>query len=183
MNTFIALLRGINVAGQKKIKMAELKEMFEELGYTSVKTYIQSGNVVFQHTLLDHNHHTLIIKKGIQEYFGFDVPVLILTREKLITIYEANPFAERLATGEIAENKMYFTLLQDMESTEREELPTQLFFEPEEFAVTQDVVYLFAAKGYGKTKLSNNFFEKKLRCSATTRNLRTVLKLMEISNF
>ena len=183
MNTFIALLRGINVSGQKKIIMAELKEVFEALGYISVTTYIQSGNVVFQHALLDSNYHALVIKKGVQERFGFDVSVLVLTREKLIGIYNANPYAERLATGEIAENKMYFTLLQGMENMEAVESLNELSCSPEEFVITKEVVYFFAANGYGKTKLSNNFFEKKLRCSATTRKLRTVLKLMEISNF
>ncbi|GAA4273015.1 DUF1697 domain-containing protein [Aquimarina gracilis] len=182
MNTYIALLRGINVSGQKMIKMVDLKTMFENLGFVSVKTYIQSGNVVFKSEKEDVKQIGSLIKQGILEIFGYEVPVLVLTHEKLDSIYKENPFLDRIANGEIEEKKMYFTLLSNSpDTTMKKELETTTYGK-EEFIITEEVVYFFAAIGYGKTKLNNNFFEKKLKCSATTRNLKTVIKLLELSN-
>ncbi|MEW7290095.1 DUF1697 domain-containing protein [Aquimarina sp. 2304DJ70-9] len=181
MKTYIALLRGINVSGQKKIKMIDLKGMLEDLGLTSVTTYIQSGNIVFK----SKNTNTQIlsdqIKKGISTKFGFDVPVLLLTPETLKDIYQKNTFSEGLLNGEIEDKKMYFTLLS---ASPDQEAVVELMakdYEEEKFKITDKVVYFYAAKGYGKTKLTNNFFEKKLKCNATTRNLKTVIKLLELS--
>lgn len=182
MKTYIALLRGINVSGQKKIIMAELKIMFEGLGSTSVSTYIQSGNIIFRHekdiaTLTD------IIKQGILSQFGFDVPVLVVTPETLVSIYKNNPFLIRLEAKEIEDKKMYFTLLSktpDDKSIEDIELTTARS-ENEEFVIAKNVVYFYAANGYGRTKLNNNFFEKKLQSTATTRNLKTINKLLKLS--
>ncbi len=182
MKTYIALLRGINVSGQKKIIMTDLKTMFEELGCISVRTYIQSGNVIFRDEK-DTETLTNMIKKEILTQFGFDVPVLVLTREALTSIYKNNPFLKRLKTKEIEEKKMYFTLLSKTPDVKNiEDLKeTTSRSENEEFVITQDAVYFYAANGYGRTKLSNNFFEKKLKSTATTRNLKTINKLLELS--
>ncbi len=182
MKTYIALLRGINVSGQKKIIMADLKTMFESLGFTSVITYIQSGNVVFESKKEEITKIEEVIKQGIFKTFGYEVPVLILTHDILKSIYEGNPFLDRITEGKIEEKKMFFTLLSnppDMSSTKDLELASGI---GEEFVITEKVVYFFAANGYGKTKLSNNFFEKKLKCKATTRNLKTVVKLLELGS-
>lgn len=182
MKTYIALLRGINVSGQKKIKMIDLKAMSEAIGLTSVTTYIQSGNIVFQSSIEDVKLLSSTIKDGIKDHFGFDVSVLVLTRGVLQKIHQYNPYAERLQSGEIEDKKMYFTLLsEEPEASAIEEL-TSTSYEPEEFVITKNVVYFFAANGYGKTKLNNNFFEKKLQQTATTRNLKTVIKLLDLSN-
>ncbi len=181
MNTYIALLRGINVSGQKKILMVDLKNLFETLGFLSITTYIQSGNVIFQSDQADTNNLSDLIKKGIEERFGFDVPVLVLTRDLLLSIFEENPFSERISNGEIEEKKMYFTLVS---SAPDKALVKELAIKDygnEEFVVGQNVVYFFAANGYGRTKLNNNFFEKKLKCKATTRNLKTVSRLIDLS--
>ncbi len=182
MKTYIALLRGINVSGQKKIKMVDLKVMFESLGFKSVITYIQSGNVVFKSGKDDPILIGDTIKQGILKTFGYEVPVLVLTHETLVSIDEENPFLKRIANGEIEEKKMYFTLLSDPPDASAVRELTAAFFGEEEFVITNKVVYFFAAHGYGRTKLHNNFFEKKLKCSATTRNLKTVIKLLELSN-
>ncbi len=182
MKIYIALLRGINVSGQKKIKMADLKVMFESLGFESVTTYIQSGNVVFKSGKDDPVLIGDTIKQGILKTFGYEVPVLVLTHEILTSIYQENPFLERLANEEIEEKKMYFTLLSNVPDISAVKELTSTSYGNEEFVITQKVVYFFAAHGYGRTKLHNNFFEKKLKCSATTRNLKTVIKLLELSN-
>ncbi|WP_062054491.1 DUF1697 domain-containing protein [Aquimarina longa] len=181
METYIALLRGINVSGQKKIKMADLKVMFEDLGCISVTTYIQSGNVVFQYKSIDTKKISVLITKGILTHFGFDVPVLVLTHRALVSIYENNPFLEQLKTKMIEDKKMYFTLLfNEPDSTTVAEF-ANISYDNETIISTSEVVYLYAGNGYGKTKLTTVFFEKKLNVMATTRNLKTMHKLIELS--
>lgn len=181
MKTYIALLRGINVSGQKKILMADLKSMFEDLGYSSVVTYIQSGNVIFKDEEIDSKVVSTVIKKEILKKFSFDVPVFVLTREDLVGIYVNNPYVDRIKTEEIEEKKMYFTLLSTLPNSDGVQEISSNSYEPEEFKITDKVVYFYAANGYGRTKLNNNFFEKKLKSVATTRNLKTVIKLLDLS--
>ncbi len=181
MKIYIALLRGINVSGQKKIKMVDLKTMFENLGFTSVTTYIQSGNIIFKSDKEDIDFLGHCIKERILETFEYDVPVLVLTPKTLKSIHQNNPFSKRIMSGEIEEKRMYFTLLGSAPETTNPETCIAASSGGEEFVITKNVVYFFAANGYGKTKLNNNFFEKKLKCSATTRNLKTIIKLLEIS--
>jgi len=180
MQTYIGLLRGINVSGQKKIKMADLKIMFEDLGFTSVITYIQSGNVFFKSEEKELEVIEDVIKKGIANTFGYDVPVLILTSETIQTIYKENPYLDRINNGEIEDKKMYFTLFSTSPDQEKIDVLQQQSYGEEEFIITSKVVYFFAANGYGKTKLTNNFFEKKLGVNATTRNLKTMVALLKI---
>jgi len=181
MNTYIALLRGVNVGGHKKIKMADLKELFQKLGCVDVITYIQSGNIVFRDAQENIDILENKIKTAIKEHFGFDVPVLIITHNTLNQILESNPFSQRLKSEEVEKKKMYFMLFCDPpDPLEVKELSSRSF-DPEEFIIAKNVIYLFAANGYGKTKLHTNFFEKKLVCSITTRNLRTLSKLLELS--
>ena len=96
MATFISLLRGINVSGQKKIKMDELKKLYDSLGFKKVQTYIQSGNVVFECHDASIPKITERIKKKIKESFGFDVIVLIRTKEEFKKITRNNPFSKKL---------------------------------------------------------------------------------------
>src|SRR5690606_41069078 len=92
MNTYIALLRGINVSGHKIIKMAELKKMFENTGFQNVKTYIQSGNVVFQTNKSDISELEKLLRNAIEDTFGFDVHIKILIPEEIKAALEENPF-------------------------------------------------------------------------------------------
>lgn len=182
METYIALLRGINVAGQKKIKMIDLKSLFESIGCTTVTTYIQSGNVIFAYKKTTTNTLSNLISKEIMKQFGFEVPVLVLTPEILTSIYKNNPFTQKIENEEIEDKKMYFTLLTSPpDPTATKELMAT-DYGVEQFVITDNVVYFYAANGYGKTKLSNNFFEKKLKSQATTRNLKTVIKILQISS-
>ncbi len=181
MKGYIALLRGINVSGQKKIKMADLKAMFEKIGFTSVVTYIQSGNIIFKSDVTSVKEISNMIKSGIFDHFAYDVPVLVLTLEVLENIYNDNPYADLLQQQILEGKKMYFTLLSSLPDMAQIDDINKYCGEDEDFTITDEVVYFYAANGYGKTKLSNNFFEKKLKCTATTRNLKTVIKLLELS--
>lgn len=180
MNTYIALLRGINVGGHKKIKMADLKETLIAAGFKNVVTYIQSGNVVFKDASEDMGMLQKKIKSAIKKRFGFEVTVVVITQDMLQDILLRNPFAEKLKNGLIEEKKMYFMMLCKSYDVSAVQELSAISFDLEEFVITKNVIYLFAANGYGKTKLNTNFFEKKLKCETTTRNLRTMNKLLDL---
>ncbi|BDC99575.1 DUF1697 domain-containing protein [Persicobacter psychrovividus] len=175
MTKKIAILRGINVGGKRKILMADLRSVCEGLGWTDVKTYIQSGNVLF---MSDRSNAELEIEleKAIKAHFGFDVPVIIRTSQEMEGIVEHNPFVK---DAEIAQLHLVFLKEVPMATQIEEALVHN--FEPDQFHVAGQEVYLYCAGAYHKTKMSNNFFEKKLKVGATTRNWKTVLKLVELS--
>jgi uncharacterized protein (DUF1697 family) len=178
METYIALLRGINVSGQKQIKMAALKASLEEAGLQRVRTYIQSGNVVFEHDSQDPKRLASLIEQDILKRFGFDVHVILITPSELATVLTSNPFLN--SRGEDVK-LLYVTFLAD------EPVPASIAdlknvnYSPEEFSLRGKQLYLFAANGYGNAKMNNNFFETKLKVKATTRNWNTITKLVELS--
>lgn len=179
MKTYIALLRGINVGGHKKIKMADLRVLMNQLGFSAVETYIQSGNIVFDS---NENERSLLgqnIKKAIAETFGFDVPILLKTKQEIAAILEESPFKK---AADIAENKIYYTLLHE---TPKEDAIASLVakdYPNERFVITANCVYLNCFLGAGKAKLNNALIERKLNVQATTRNHRTLLKLLAMVN-
>lgn len=179
MKTYVALLRGINVSGHRKIKMVDLKAMLDEMGFKDVMTYIQSGNVVFKSSLGGNVQLGEKIKKGIAKTLDFDVPVLVKTYEELKSILDRNPFTE---ASDIENKRIYFALLK--EAPKRELIATfkEENFPGELFVVTDECVYLNYSLGAGKAKLSNNLIERKLKVSATSRNYRTMVKLLEMSS-
>lgn len=175
MNTYIALLRGINVAGQKKVPMAELRDLLSKSGLKNVKTYIQSGNVIFQSSERDIQKLELIIHKAIKQHFGFEVPVLIKTPQELQMIFDACPFPEEEKINS------YFTLLYTIPEKNLVEDVSKISHQNEAFIITDNCIYFYSAIGYGRTKYNNNFFERKLKTTATARNYKTMLKLLSLS--
>ncbi|SNY94565.1 DUF1697 domain-containing protein [Flagellimonas pacifica] len=176
MKTYIALLRGINVSGQKKIKMADLRDALEKGNLKNVKTYIQSGNIVFDSAELNNAALEDKIKDVILTRFGFEVPTMVVTGSEIEAIIKANPFVNKTE-----ESNLYFVLLKQSPAKEHQEEFNQLNFVNEDFHVTNTCVYLCCEKGYGKAKLDNNFVERKLKVQATTRNLKTMNKLVEMT--
>ena len=174
MKVYIALLRGINVSGQKKIIMSDLKQLLIETGLQEVVTYIQSGNVVFKSN--EKNAHQLseIISRAIEAKYHFKVPTLVLAADTLNSIIAEAPPTSWLYQPE---DTLYFTLLHQIPSKTHIEEIQSLDLEDEKFVITNQCVYFTCVKGYGKAKCNNNFFEKKLKVGATTRNLKTMLKL------
>ena len=175
MKTHIAILRGINVSGQKKIIMTELKELFESLGFVSVQTYIQSGNVVFES---DKQGLATVISKAITTKYTFDIPVQVVTKEELQFVVKHNPFLNRAT---IDEKFLHYTFLKELPNQELISALEAQSFEGEDFKIIEKVVYLNCPNGYGKAKMNNNFIERKLKVVATTRNLKTVNKLILLS--
>ncbi|WP_299556915.1 DUF1697 domain-containing protein [Seonamhaeicola sp.] len=175
MNTYIALLRGINVSGQKKIPMAELRELLAKSGFKKVQTYIQSGNVVFQSSETDKGALALKMHSAIKSHFGFEVPVLVLTPKDLKQIFGDCPFPQ-----EKKENS-YFTMLYTTPDKGLVEEASKKTYPNEEFVITPKCIYFYCDIGYGKAKFCNNFFERKLKTTATARNYKTMVKLVEMS--
>lgn len=179
MKTYIALLRGINVSGKNKIPMADLRAMLTDMGLNSVKTYIQSGNVVFQ----SKEDKTAIleasIKENIKSAFGFEVPVLVKTKTELEVIFKSNPYTDSDA---IKEKQVYFVLLKNPAERELVKAFHSEKYATEDFKITDDCVYLLCKIGYGKAKLNNNLIERKLKVEATTRNYNTMVKLLDMSS-
>jgi uncharacterized protein (DUF1697 family) len=179
MAKFIALLRGINVSGQKKIKMTDLKNLFEDLKFTNVETYIQSGNVLFSTKSNNTKSIKSKIEKGIEAQYGYTVRVILKTPDELGTALKKNPFLKNKDTG-----KFYYTFLSEKPSIENLKKLKGIDYSPEEYFIDDDKIYLFFPDGYGKAKMNINLFEKKLGLFATSRNHRTVETLfkMAISN-
>lgn len=174
----ISILRGINVSGQKLIKMDALRKMYEDLGFDSVQTYVQSGNVIFISP--DHriDELELKIRMQIEKNFGFDVPVICLSLERLQEIVENNPFTRDL-------NKdmafMHVTFLSSRPEEFKQETIESKKSAVEEIVFTDDAIYLYCPGGYGKTKLSNNFLENVLKVEATTRSWKSTTELLKIA--
>ena len=178
MKTYIALLRGINVSGQKKIKMTDLKALFVKIGLDDVVTYIQSGNVVFKSDEKKIQKLEEKIKKGIADSFGFDVPVLVKTKMELEDILQKSPYTKQ---EDLEAKRIYYVLLKDAPNQEfianldQDDYPNELFL------ISENCVYLNCLNGAGNAKLTNNIIERKLKVSATTRNHRTMMKLLELT--
>jgi uncharacterized protein (DUF1697 family) len=165
------MLRGINVSGQKKIRMADLRNLYESLGLKNVQSYLQSGNVVFDSEEQDANNLSKSIEAQIEQQFGFFVPVLMRTGDDFCGLIESKPFSKERSADP---SRVLVTFLY--------ERPDQSKFEglsiPEnetcKIVLEEDVIFLHCPDGYGRSKLSNNYFEKKLNVIATTRNWKTV---------
>jgi|SRR5690606_21225206 len=177
---YIAILRGINVGGHRKILMKDLRDLFVGLGYTDVITYIQSGNVIFEGSV-DENplDSARRIESAIDEKFGYDVPVIVVSAAELNQAIAANSYYQS-KPEDIA--KFHLTFLSETPAQNKVELIKDIDFFPDQFEIEGRSVYLsLGGDGkYHKTKLNNQFFEKKLSIKATTRNWKTVLKLAEM---
>ncbi|GGI55817.1 DUF1697 domain-containing protein [Winogradskyella haliclonae] len=171
MKIYIALLRGINVGGHRKVLMAELRELLSKSGLKDVQTYIQSGNVVFQSSDTA-KHIKSNIEKAILDYFGFEVTTLIKTDDQLKAIFDNCPFQNE------EKEKSYFMMLDSIPDKIGLEEVSELSYSGEEFHITDNCIYFFSANGYGRTKFNSSFFERKLKANATARNYKTMLKLL-----
>ncbi|MCE5213283.1 MAG: DUF1697 domain-containing protein [Methanobacterium sp.] len=173
MNYYISLLRGVNVGGHK-IKMTQLKELYESLQLKEVKTYIQSGNVIF--TTEDDNifHLKNELERELERVFNFHIPLIIITRNELKMVIENNPFSNE------DPSKLYVTFLLDPSFDISEIEMEKIEDNAEKYFPGKKEIYLFLPNGYGRARLTNNFFEKELKVPATTRNWKTINKLYEL---
>jgi len=179
METYITLLRGINVSGSKMIKMDHLKQLYTGLQFSNVQTYIQSGNVIFSTVEKDLQSLEKLISDEIKIQFGFEVPVIIIRKEELVEILKNNPFVP--GEAEIDTAHLYVTILKDIPSPSALEMLLAADYNPEKFALLNQTIYLSLPLGYGNARLNNNFFETRLKTRATTRNWKTLGTLAKLA--
>src|SRR5438876_2692585 len=177
MTAFVSLFRGINVGGHHKIRMDELKELHEALGFKDVFPYIQSGNVVFTSDDADVARLRRHIEDGFEKKFGFHVEVFVRTSAELKDIIEKNPFQSQQSK----ESKwvvVLFLAARPDETAQEDLLKT--YVGPEELFIIGKEVYIYYPQGIGRSKLSHSLIEKKLKTFGTARNWNTILQLQKL---
>jgi uncharacterized protein (DUF1697 family) len=177
MPTYIVLLRGINVGGHARVKMDALRELFEGLGFEGVKTYVQSGNVIFRSAKSASGLAKKIEDKMLSA-FGIAVSVIVRTPEEVRSAIRNNPF---LKQKDIDLSKLHVTFLSEAPEKAAWKRLDGLTSGRDQFRGSGREIYLYCPDGYGVSKLSNNAFEKLLSVRATTRNWNSVNKIYEMS--
>ncbi len=177
MNRFVGILRGINVSGKNKIKTSDLKTALTGNGFQNVETYIQSGNLAFE--IREENQEEIAgtISRIIEKGFGYQVPVIVLSKDELNEIFTGNPFIQR----GLDESKLHVTFLEKEPGAEKVQEALNFRSPQDEIMKGPRAFYLYCPNGYGHTKFNNDFFERKLKITATTRNWKTVGKLVELA--
>jgi uncharacterized protein (DUF1697 family) len=176
VTTMVAMLRGVNVSGRNRLSMDDLRGLVEAAGGRDVRTYIQSGNAVF-----GSRRSTAALagslEKALEGVLGNRVPVLVRTGDELERVVHANPF---VPAGEDP-GVLHVTFLGTVPDPGAVASALTRPAGDDGFQVVGRQVYLRCPGGYGNTKLTNTFFEKALGSEATTRNWRTVTKLVELA--
>ncbi|MBS1550857.1 MAG: DUF1697 domain-containing protein [Bacteroidetes bacterium] len=179
MKTYISILRGINVSGHKSIKMDALKKMYADIGFSGVQTYIQSGNVIFRFKDTKTELLENMIHIGLKKTFGFEVPVIVRELTEFKKVLDKNPFLKNKRAEDTS--KLHVTFLSSEPEKENSEKIKKGEYGSDEFFISGNTIYLFIPDKYGNTKLSNTFFENKLKVSATTRNWNTVNEIVRLA--
>jgi uncharacterized protein (DUF1697 family) len=175
MPRYAALLRGINVGSTKRIAMADLRTLFAALGAENVQTYVQSGNVAFDSPSRSSAALAREIRDRIQADLGHDVAIIIRTHAELAKVAATRPF------DGAPDEHLYVTFLAERPEAAQVGAFSAAGFEPDEFEVRGTEVYLHFPSGYGRSKLGNETFERKLGVAATTRNWRTVTAMRDLT--
>lgn len=164
------MLRGINLGARNRVAMPALKELFEDLGCTDVSTYVQSGNVAFSSSK---KPDAVIIAKRIEKDLKVTSPVLVRSAAELAKIVKVNPFDAADSHVTFLENTPPATAVKAIDPDG---------YAPDRFEVIGHDVFLSCPQGYGRSKLSNAFWERKLSAVATTRNWKTVTALHDLTH-
>ncbi|WNG41095.1 DUF1697 domain-containing protein [Archangium violaceum] len=178
MARYVALLRGINVGGNKKVPMAQLRELMQGLGYTDVATLLQSGNAVFSSK--EKNPAKLIkqLEAALAETFGFEVAVVIRTRDELAAAIEANP----LPGAEDVPSQFLVTFLSDVPDQKQLQKLDPAAYLPDEFRAVGREIYARFPQGIRDSKLATVLSGTRWGVTATARNWSTVTKLLELAD-
>ena len=179
MQTLISFLRGINMAGHNPIKMNDLSNLYKDLGFSDVETYIQSGNVVFWS---GYNEPVSVISQRIEEAilqkFSFNIPVMIRTVPEIKELSSSNYF---LSEENFNPAKMAVIFLRQKCNKSQIHKVADINYPPDRFFISGSEIYIYCPDGFGKTKLYTNFFEKKMGVIGTGRNWKTITTLLDIA--
>lgn len=177
MGRQVALLRGINVGGHRRVPMARLRELMGGLGYGDVRTYVQSGNVVFSGPDVSPQTATERLSGELTEAFGFEIAVVLRSGEELAEVVAANPL--RVLATDPARYHVLF-LEGELDPGRVADIDPARF-EPEAFALAAREVFLWTPEGIGRSPLAQALSPKRLGLAATARNWRTVEKLLALA--
>lgn len=175
MTTYAALLRGINVGGHKKVPMGELRQLMAGLGWSDVRTYLQSGNAVFTTGDPDPGRR---LENALARHFGFEVRVLVRTAEELRTVAAACPYP----AAELDPAKLLVLFLEEAPGEGHFDSVDAKTFEPDTFQHVGDAVYCYFPDGMGRSKLPAALDAVRPKVTATGRNWRTVQRLIELAS-
>lgn len=178
MPRYVALLRGINVGGNKKVPMARLRELMEGLGYGGVATLLQSGNAVFTSKEKSPAKVVKQLEAAIAGEFGFEVSIVLRTRDELAAAIEANP----LPGAEDAPSQFLVTFLSGVPEPKRLQAIEPAAYLPDEFRVVGREIYARFPNGIRDSKLATVLGGAKLGVTPTARNWSTVTKLLELAD-
>jgi uncharacterized protein (DUF1697 family) len=178
MAAAISLLRGVNVGGHNKIKMEELRELYESLGLRHSQTFIQSGNVVFRTDARDFTRLSKRIADAIEQRFAFRPGVILRTAADLRGVIAANPFASR---RDLDPSRLIILFLASEPPAGVRERILRIESEPEELRMEGRELYIYYPNGVARPKVPWTFIEKVLRTPGTGRNWNTVRKLLEMA--
>lgn len=178
MPVYISLLRGINVGGNKKIKMAELKTLYETMGFTSVSTLLQSGNVVFESDSADVDQIGSTIESSIEQHYGFQSKIIMRTRDQWQAVIDNHPYSADQLTEP---SKILIAFLQDVANSDAFNTLLEAHTGPEIIHNGGQELYIFYPNGMGRSKLDHSFIERKLKITTTGRNWNTVNKLLKLA--
>ncbi|GEQ85299.1 hypothetical protein ULMS_08070 [Patiriisocius marinistellae] len=171
---YIALLRGINVGGHKKFPKVKQLEMLDTLKFENPKVYLHTGNWIFT-SEISVVEVSAKIENAIHKKYGWQVPVIVFKASEILQIFNACPFSEEIKV------KSYFTLLDRKPTLENRTNLNEYNYPDEEFYITNNCIYFYPVHGAGRAKMSNNFFENKLKVTATSRNYKTMNKIIKLS--
>ncbi len=175
MNGFVALFSGINVGGNRIVKMAELRAFFEELGFADVASYVQSGNVVFCAAQTDVTVLTKTLQDAFDKRWGFHSRILVRVAAWFARLVTDNPYPEIVDDP----TKLHAMALEREPTSEETGRLAEKCTGPERFEVKGDVLYLHAPDGLGKSKFAE-ILPRTLKVPGTMRNWRSVLALAEM---
>jgi uncharacterized protein (DUF1697 family) len=179
MRTYISFLRAVNMTGHNSLKMTDLTDLFKNLGFKDVESFIQSGNVIFNSSEdLPISDASVKIEKAIFEKFSFTIPVMLRTVPEIKNIFTYNPF---LKLDKFDSSKMAVIFLYEEPSEAQIQKVKDIEYPPDQFQIIQREIFIYCPNGFGRTKLYTNFFEKKMHVTGTARNWKTISTILNIA--
>lgn len=174
MKSYAILLRGVMPTGKNRVPMAALRVALADAGLLDVQTYIQSGNVIAK-SRLDQTAIQALVHEVIARAIGAEIAVIARTHEQIRSVIECNPFPLN------ASARTYFSLLACTPTEPVIEDLRGLHFSPDDVRIIGSTIYTLYATKHSDSKFTNNFFERRLKIAATTRNFNTMSRLLELS--
>jgi uncharacterized protein (DUF1697 family) len=178
MTVIISMLRGVNLGPHRRLKMEELRALYESLKLRDAQTYVQSGNVIFRTEEKDLLRLVKRIEAGIEKKFGFQSDVVLRTVTELRDVVARNPFAKR---REIEPSRLLVTFLASDPGEEARAKVLQIKTEPEELRIDGREAYIYFPNGMARPKMSWPAIERVLKVSGTGRNWNSVTKMLEMA--